>query len=66
MMPTTAQRNAVYDALKGDIDQMVTDLVPSFLQDEVIQQVTGDRVLKRVDDALTAYEKTLLPTEKPS
>jgi hypothetical protein len=66
MMPTTAQRNAVYDALKGDIDLMVTDLVPSFLQDEVTQQITCSRVLKLVDDALAAYEKTLLPTEKPS
>lgn len=57
-MATTAQLNAVYNAIKADADQLVDDLVPSFLKDTAAQQITVARVLKFVNDAVAAYEKT--------
>jgi hypothetical protein len=57
-MATTAELNAVFTALKTDIDSLVSDLVPSFLQGEANQQITVARVLKLVTDGVAAYEQT--------
>jgi hypothetical protein len=56
-MATTAELNAVFTSLKTDIDSLVNDLVPSFLQGEANQQITVARVLKLVTDGVAAYEQ---------
>jgi hypothetical protein len=61
-MATTAQLNAVYDAIKADADQLIDDLVPSFLKDTAAQEITVARVMKFVNDAVSAYEK-LVPSK---
>jgi hypothetical protein len=56
-MPTTAERNAVYDAIKKDVDELVNDLVPFFYRSTVMTQITTARILKIVDDAIAADAK---------
>ncbi len=56
-MATTAERNAVFDALHSDIEELVSDLVPRMFQYSVTNQITTARILRLVDDAIAAYEK---------
>jgi len=56
-MATTVERNAVYDAIKKDVDELVNDLVPFFYRSTVMTQITTARILKIVDDAIAADAK---------
>ncbi len=57
-MATKHERNAVYDALDADIKSLVSDLVPYMFRSTVTSQITTARILKLVDDAIAAYEKS--------
>jgi len=56
-MATTVERNAVYDAIKKDVDELVNDLVPFFYRSKVMTEITTARILKIVDDAIAADAK---------
>ncbi len=56
-MPTVADRNAVFDVVKKDIDALVNELMPAMFKASAEAQLTTQRILKIVDDALEAYER---------
>lgn len=66
-MATTAQLNAVFDAVRADAKQLVDDLVPAFFRSSAEAQITFDRVMKIVKDSVAAYEKVApKPATPPS